>query len=113
VTTSIPHGATAERPVWDDLPPPVQAWIEARLDGRVVSASSAGGGFTWGFASVLRSDRSTAFVKAAPPENPVIAASYRREAEIVPLLPAAAGAPGVVTGTGSWSVRRGWTWWGF
>ena len=109
MTTSIPHGATAERPVWDDLPPAVQSWIEVRLDGRVMSASSAGGGFTWGFASVLHSDRSTAFVKAAPPENPVIAASYRREAEIVPLLPAAAGAPEVL-----WHGEvAGWTVVGF
>lgn len=96
MTTAIPHGATAERPVWGELPREVRGWIEDRLLAPVTSASSAGGGFTWGFASLLRSVRSTAFVKAAPPENPVIAASYRREAEIVPRLPAAAGAPGVL-----------------
>lgn len=103
--TGLPHGTTAQRPAWSDLPEAVRRAIEERLGGPVVSATSAGGGFTSGFASALRAaDGTAAFVKAAPPGNRIVADAYRREGEVVPLLPAAAAAPAVL-----WSLEAvGW-----
>jgi hypothetical protein len=87
----VPYDATALRPAWEELPTGVRAAVEERLGAPVVSAQTAGGGFTRGFASVLATaagDR--AFVKAAPGS---LASVYAREAEIVSVLPAAVPAP--------------------
>ncbi len=108
---SIPHGATAVRPQWSDLPQPVRDLIENRLGGSVVAVSNQGSGFTPGFASRLLDDNGRrAFVKAVSEEaSPVIADCYRTESGIVPLLP-----PGVPAPPLRWTVEdAGWVILGF
>jgi Phosphotransferase enzyme family len=92
---SIPHGSTAVRPDWSDLPDDLRTRIEERLGGQVTAVASQGSGFTPGFASrLLYAEGRCAFVKAASSEvNPVIADSYRAEGRIVPMLPAHVPAP--------------------
>lgn len=85
----VPYDATAVRPGWPDLPAALRDAITHRLGAPVVAASSAGGGFTGGFAAVLRTaagDR--AFVKAAPQDDPS-ADWYAREAAVTAALPPA------------------------
>ncbi|HET8657636.1 MAG TPA: phosphotransferase [Micromonosporaceae bacterium] len=85
---AVPYHATAHRPGWAELPAGVRSGIEQRLGAPVAEARSAGGGFTRGFAAVLRTTTGgRAFVKAAPAGTPV-AAAYAREAEVTVLLPA-------------------------
>lgn len=93
----VPYRATAVRPGWRDLPADVRAGVETALGAAVVDAVSAGGGFTGGFASVLRAaDGRRWFVKAADGAGmPVIAAAYRREARINAALPTGVPAPRV------------------
>jgi aminoglycoside phosphotransferase (APT) family kinase protein len=89
----IRYGATAVRPGWTDLPPAVRREIDDRLGSPVVTATSAGGGFTRAFAAVVTSaDGSRAFVKAAAADTPE-AFSYAREAAITGVLPAEVPAP--------------------
>lgn len=65
-STAIPHGRTARRLEWPLLPPYLREEIARRLGSPVVSAHSAGAGFTPGFASVLTCEDGTRhFVKAA------------------------------------------------
>ena len=67
----IRYGATAVRPEWSDLPQAARDAIGARLGSPVVTATSAGGGFTQAFAAVLTSaDGKRVFVKAAPVGTP-------------------------------------------
>lgn len=83
----VPYGATAVRPGWPDLPAALRDAINRRLGAPVTTATTAGGGFTTGFAAVLRTatgDR--AFVKAAPREAQ-LADWYAREAALTRLLP--------------------------
>lgn len=85
----VAYGATAVRPDWRDLPVSLRDAISARLGDRVVSAVSAGGGFTRAFAAVLSTaGGERVFVKAAPLTEP-IAGWYAREATITTALPAA------------------------
>jgi len=91
----VPYASTSVRPAWSELPEAVRSGIEARLGCRVVAAASAGGGFTGGFASVLRDTTGAAwFVKATPLGSPVHP-SYLRESVLNPLLPAGLPAPRV------------------
>jgi hypothetical protein len=85
-----PYDATAERPDWPSLPAGLRAAIAERLGAPVVGATPAGGGFTRGFAGVLRTAAGeTAFVKAADlRRQPHVADWYAREAAITAALPA-------------------------
>ncbi|MBE1492866.1 phosphotransferase family protein [Plantactinospora soyae] len=84
-----PYDATAVRPGWADLPTELRAAIDARLGARVNWASTAGGGFTRGFAAVLQTvagDR--VFVKAASLiDQRHLSDWYAREAAINAVLP--------------------------
>jgi aminoglycoside phosphotransferase (APT) family kinase protein len=63
---AVPYAATAVRPSWADLPADLRAAISARLGSQVTWATTAGGGFTRGFAAVLdTADGQRVFVKAA------------------------------------------------
>ena len=80
---------TASRLPWDQLPAPVRASIAGELGGPVTLVRPAGGGFTPGFAAVLGSDNGArVFAKAAAASDSFIFPSYRREAQVVPLMPA-------------------------
>jgi hypothetical protein len=91
----IPHGRTARRVEWHFLPPSVRALVESRLGSPVVEATSQGGGFTPGMASVLRcADGSRHFVKAASTKaQRAFAESYRAEARTIAGLPQVVPAP--------------------
>ncbi|MGX6605090.1 phosphotransferase family protein [Micromonosporaceae bacterium Da 78-11] len=83
----IAYGATAVRAGWSDLPESLREAIAARLGAPVVSAQSAGGGFTRAFAAVLTTSTGhRAFVKAADRQDPT-SGWYAREASITSLLP--------------------------
>ncbi|MGH3646690.1 MAG: phosphotransferase family protein [Micromonosporaceae bacterium] len=94
-TAEIPYAATAVRPGWDTLPAPVRELVADRLGAPVVRAVPAGGGFTGGFAAIVEpSGGAPVFVKAAGAEQlPVVARSYRQEAEISAALPQEVPAP--------------------
>ena len=95
IPTRIPHGRTARRVAWSHLPPAVRSDVEGRLGSPVVEATSQGGGFTPGFASVLTcADGSRHFLKAAAcTAQRVFAEAYREEAHKLAVLPAATPAP--------------------
>ncbi len=89
----VPYGSTAVRPGWPDLPDSLRQAISARLGAPIVSARSAGGGFTRAFAAVVTTSAGvTGFVKAAPLQDPT-ADWYAREAFLTSRLPAAVAAP--------------------
>lgn len=85
----VPHGRTARRLEWPLLPPVLRSMIAQRLGSPVVSAESAGAGFTPGFASVLTcADGTRHFVKAASKKaQRPFADSYREEARKLRALP--------------------------
>lgn len=93
--TPIPHGRTARRLDWGLLPPELRSLIERRLGSPVVEASSAGAGFTPGFASRLTcADGSRHFVKAASKKaQRPFADSYREEVRKLSALPAGLPVP--------------------
>jgi len=95
--TPVPYHATALRPQWRDLPAAVRTVVEERSGFPVAEATSAGSGFTGGFASRLVGvDGQRLFVKAASSDvNLTIADCYRREAVINAALPAGVAAPRV------------------
>ncbi|WP_326552436.1 phosphotransferase [Micromonospora sp. NBC_01813] len=92
---AIQYDATAVRPTWADLPPDLRAAISGRLGSPVTWATSAGGGFTRGFAAVLTTAAGErVFVKAASlVEQRHLSDWYAREAaltaELPPAVPAA------------------------
>ncbi len=95
IPTSIPHGRTARRLEWPHLPPHVRALVEERCGAPVVEATTQGGGFTPGFASVLTcADGSRHFVKAASwKAQRMFAQAYREEARKLAALPAEVPVP--------------------
>src|SRR5690349_12517356 len=95
IANPLPHGATARRPAWTELPLAVRDGIQERLGARVVAAHSQGAGFTDGFASRLElDDGSRAFVKAIDEaRNPMVFAGYRQEVQVVRALPPGVPAP--------------------
>ncbi|MEV0650886.1 phosphotransferase [Phytomonospora sp. NPDC050363] len=104
---AVPYDKTAERPGAESLPAEVRAAVERELGGPIVSAPPAGGGFTGGFAAVVTAaDGRSLFVKAAGPDKPHVASSYRREAEINVALPAGLPAPKMLfaESAGDWIV---------
>jgi hypothetical protein len=86
---AIPHGRTARRLDWGLLPPMLRAMIARRLGSPVVTAESAGAGYTPGFASVLTcADGRRHFVKAASKKaQRSFADAYREEARKLRALP--------------------------
>ena len=107
IPTTIPHGRTAQRLTWPHLPPEVRALVEERCGSPVERATSQGGGFTPGFASVLTcADGSKHFVKAASAKaQKMIADSYREEARKLQALPASVPAPRLLWAEdGDWVV---------
>ncbi|MBB5869946.1 hypothetical protein F4553_003325 [Allocatelliglobosispora scoriae] len=86
--TGIPYTRTAQRPSWESLPQALRDAVTARLGAPVVTARSAGGGFTPGFAATLTTaDGRAHFVKAAPLDSD-ISGWYATEARITAALPA-------------------------
>jgi hypothetical protein len=84
----VPYGATAVRPKWSDLPESLRHAISARLGAPVISAQSAGGGFTRAFAAIITTAAGlSVFVKAAPLQDPT-SQWYAREAALTSALPA-------------------------
>ncbi|MET9018572.1 phosphotransferase [Actinopolymorpha sp. NPDC004070] len=89
------HGRGGNRLLWRDVPGPLRAEIESRLESPVVAAASKEGGFSPGLASVLRlADGRQVFAKAVSSAlNPVSPSMHRREAAISGRLPASAPVP--------------------
>lgn len=87
---AVPYEATAVRPDWTDLPAELRAAITIRLGAPVTRATTARGGFTRGFASVLHTAAGErVFVKAASlTDQRHLADWYAREAAIAAVLPA-------------------------
>lgn len=97
---AIPHGRTARRLEWPLLPPYLRELVGTRIGSPVVSARSAGAGFTPGFASVVTCEDGTRhFVKAASKKaQQPFADAYREEARKLRALP-----PGLPVPRLSWS----------
>ncbi|MDP9791541.1 aminoglycoside phosphotransferase (APT) family kinase protein [Catenuloplanes nepalensis] len=87
----VPYGATATRPDWADLPEGLRTAIAARLGSPVVRSTTAGGGFTKGFAGVLdTASGKRFFVKAASLAHERHLADWQyREVAITGALPEA------------------------
>ncbi|GAB7039941.1 MULTISPECIES: phosphotransferase [Catenuloplanes] len=87
----VPYGATALRPSWADLPEGLRTAIGARLGSPVTWATTAGGGFTRGFAGVLdTASGQRFFVKAASLAHERHLADWQyREVAITGALPEA------------------------
>ena len=87
----VPYGATALRPAWTELSAALRTAIGARLGSEVVSATTAGGGFTRGFAGVLETAAGRRyFVKAASLEHERHLADWQyQEVAITGALPRA------------------------
>jgi len=91
---TVPYGCKAYRPTWDELPAAVRGVFTDRI-GPVVSAHTAGGGFTPAFAGLLTaSDGSRHFLKAAA-VGTLCAGWNEREADVIAALPARIPAPRV------------------
>jgi Phosphotransferase enzyme family len=79
------YTGSSQRPGWSQLPPAVRAAMSERL-GDILDVTVVGGGFTAGFAALVRSGSDRVFVKAAPAGSDV-GVWYAREAQIVRALP--------------------------
>ncbi|MGW1053481.1 phosphotransferase family protein [Streptomyces sp. NPDC002521] len=110
LTPRLQYDSTAARPRWSELPQHVRDLIERHLGGVAHPGGSAGGGFTSGYAAVVRGAHGAQFVKAVDAlNNTVVADCYRREAMINEALPALVPAPRVL-----WREDRdGWLVLGF
>ncbi|WP_051797862.1 phosphotransferase [Catenuloplanes japonicus] len=97
----VPYGATAVRPAWADLPAELRAAIAARLGSPVTWATSAGGGFTRGFAGVVdTASGERFFLKAAALAHERHLADWQyREVAITGALP-----PAVPAARPRWSL---------
>lgn len=83
---------TPARPSWSSIPGSLRDAVTART-GPVAHAETPSGGFTAGFAALLRlADADRVFVKALPTDHPM-AASYRHEAASADCLPRGLPAP--------------------
>ncbi|NYD59519.1 aminoglycoside phosphotransferase (APT) family kinase protein [Nocardioides marinisabuli] len=105
----LPHGLTARRLEWVHLPPHVRRLVEQRCGTAVVDARSCTGGFTPGFASVLRgADGSRHYVKAASvTAQRASALTYAAEAASLAALDAASlPAPRLLWSHGTEPGRR-------
>lgn len=87
---------------WDDLPAEVRATI-ARRFGPITSVTTLPSGLTAGTSVRLDTPSGCLFVKALPEDSPS-APLYRREAHVIPALPAVVPSPRLL-----WSGHRsGW-----
>ena len=89
-------GAQRERPAWSSLPSALRARIAAAVGGSYVDDTPAHGGFSAGYAGVVRTTTARAFVKASSPgghDDSLML--YRREAALLPRIPSGL-APGVI-----------------
>jgi hypothetical protein len=95
IADAVLHGNGGNRLGWADLPAPVRERIEGRFGAAVVAARDQTGGFSPGLAARLRlAGGGRAFIKAVnAARNPVSPDMYRREAEVMALLPAGTPAP--------------------
>lgn len=105
----VPPDATAVRPDWSALPRDVRlSGVEAHLGAPVTGVRPMRGGFTNAFAAVVTAaNGDTAFVKAVSGvDNPVIARSFQREAQINEALPDPVPAPRIrwQAAVGEWTV---------
>jgi len=89
--TGTPTSRT--RPTWSDLPAPVRAAVEGRLDAPVTGWTSHDGGYSQGLASTLRTADGSVFVKAVGADHPFTVGLYREEARRAALLPDGVPAP--------------------
>ena len=95
---TVPDRATARRRRWEALPSAVRDAIETAAGARVATATTAGSGFTAGFASRLDlTDGRTVFAKGASGADDRLhgwdlSAAYRVEARNLTRLPAESGA---------------------
>jgi aminoglycoside phosphotransferase len=98
VETTAPTAVGGNRLRWDDLPAEIRAAIEHGLGVTVEGAESRQGGFSPGLASALTlDDGRRVFVKACSfARNAFSPLMLRREAEVLPQLPAAVPAPRVI-----------------
>jgi aminoglycoside phosphotransferase (APT) family kinase protein len=98
VETTAPTAVGGNRLLWPDLPADIRAAIEQGLGARVEHAESREGGFSPGLASALTlDDGRSVFVKACSfARNDFSPVALRREAEVLPQLPASVPAPRVV-----------------
>ncbi|GIF53137.1 phosphotransferase family enzyme [Asanoa ferruginea] len=89
------YEATAVRPSWESLAPDLRAAVASRLGSPVVRATSAGAGFTSGFAAVLETAAGErVFVKAARAfDQRHLCDWYAHEARIVAALPPEVAVP--------------------
>ena len=89
------YDATAVRPDWASLSADLRAAVVERLGSPVVSATTAGAGFTSGFAAVLETAAGErVFVKAArSADQRHLCDWYAHEARVAAALPAAVPAP--------------------
>jgi hypothetical protein len=91
----VPHGATARRLDWLLLPPTLRRLVEERFGTAVLTAESAGAGFTPGLASALTgADGRRIFLKAASKvaQRP-FAEAYAQELRRLRELPAGLPVP--------------------
>ena len=88
----LDYTSTARRFGWQDLPGAVKDLLGHWVGGDIDAVDTAGGGFTHGFAAVLRGPRPL-FVKAIPVDDPYIAPAYAREVEVLAVLPSGAPVP--------------------
>ncbi|MFC0532632.1 phosphotransferase family protein [Phytohabitans kaempferiae] len=88
---AVSYASTAARPSWADLPGDLRTAISARLGSQVTWATTAGGGFTRGFAAVVdTADGQRVFVKAASLSTQRhLTDWYAREVAVTAALPAA------------------------
>lgn len=83
-------GATRTRPSWSSLPEGLRTSITAAIGGAHLDDLPAHGGFSAGYAGVVRTSTGRAFVKAvASGGHGDSLALYRQEAALLPLIPAA------------------------
>lgn len=99
----LDYTSTARRPGWQDLPGAVRDLLTGWAGGRIDAVETAGGGFTHGFAAVLRGPRPL-FVKAVPVDDPHIAPAYAREVEVLGALPSGVPVPALL----EHAVLAGW-----
>lgn len=98
---AMSYASTAARPDWADLPGDLRTAIAARLGSPVSWATTAGGGFTRGFAAVLdTADGQRYFVKAASlSDQRHLTDWYAREVSVTASLP-----PGVRAARPRWTM---------
>ncbi|MEU7899148.1 phosphotransferase [Nonomuraea sp. NPDC049152] len=90
------------RRAWHELPPELRAEVERRLGARVEGVRPTAGGFSWGVLGVASLEGGgQVFVKAVPSDEPV-AADYRVETAVAPLLPPSTPTPVLLFSVEAW-----------